>query len=145
MKDKVAKSKDWYEGHAKRPMILFRTFGALVIVLSVCVPFLGTLDESAWKSIALSLVALAIAGLTGLNAFFQWQNQWQGFRQTQFALEHLLSKWKLEIVKVKYHPDKEEALQTAVEATARLLDQAREATVTETGEFFKGVQVLHTK
>lgn len=145
MKAEVAKTKDWYEGHAKRPMILFRTFGALVIVLSVCVPFLGTLDESAWKSIALSLVALAIAGLTGLNAFFQWQSQWQGFRQTQFALEHLLSKWELEIVKVKYHPDKEEALQMAVEVTARLLDQARDATATETGEFFKGIRAPHTK
>lgn len=93
MRDEVARTKSWYEKHAKRSTIVFRSFGAAVIVLSVSVPFLGALGvDDAWKTAALSVVALAIAGLTGLSSFFQWQTQWQGFRQTQFALEHLLSK-----------------------------------------------------
>lgn len=146
MKDEVVKTKVWYEEHAKRSMVKFRVFGVAIIILSVSLPLLGVLSEdSAWKNVALSGVALAIAGLTGLNSFFQWQAQWQGFRQTQFALEYLLSRWELEMFKAKYLPDEEEALRSAMEATARLLDLARDATASETAGFFEGVRTPEAK
>jgi hypothetical protein len=88
--DRVVRTFNWFKRYARRPMILFRTTGVLIIVLSVSVPFLGVL-EGIWRDTVLPIVTLAIAGLTGLSSFFQWQGAWQRFRQTQFALEHLLS------------------------------------------------------
>jgi hypothetical protein len=80
-------------------------------------------------SVVLPIFTLAIAGLAGVNSFFQWQTQWQNFRQTQLALEHLLSKWELEIVQAKAHSEGE-AIGIAVRTTGMLIDLAREATVT---------------
>jgi DNA-binding transcriptional regulator GbsR (MarR family) len=97
------------------------------------------------KTFILPAVAVAIAGLTSFNAFFQWQSQWQGNRQTQYALEHILSKWKIEIVKAKFHRDREKAVEIAIEATSELLDQAREITSATTGDFFKSIQLPTAK
>lgn len=121
-------------------MVLFRAFGVLLILLSVSVPFLSTL-EGVWRTVVLPAVALSIAALTGLNSFFQWQAQWQGFRHTQFALEYLLAKWEMEIIKARHHPDEQQAVEIALTATDMLLDRAREATASETGKFFEGIQL----
>ena len=146
IRDEVVRVKDWHKRHAKRPMVFFRVVGVSIIVLSVSVPFIGALeDESIWKSFVLPVITLAIAGLTGVNAFFQWQTQWQEYRQTQYALEHLLWKWELEIVRAKSYPEEERAIQIAVEATDRLLDLAREATATGTNKFFETTRVPDTR
>lgn len=144
IKKEVVSTKGWFERNSDRPRILFRLVGSLVIILSISVPLLGVLD-GVWNTVVLPVVAIAIAGLTSLNAFFQWQSQWQGNRQTQFALEHLLTKWELEIVEAKFHPDQEKAIKMAIEATSRLLDQAREITSSSTGDYFKSIQLPTTK
>jgi hypothetical protein len=125
-------------------MILFRAVGVLVILLSISVPFLGTL-EGIWRMVILPLTTLLIAALTGLNAFFQWQSQWQGYRQTQYTLEYLLAKWELEIIRAKHCPDPKEATEVALAATHLLLDQAREITASETSGFFAGIQLPATR
>jgi len=140
LKDRVAKTRNWYDRRAPRAMAGFRIVGVTVILLSVSLPFLGTLDGE-WRSIALPVVSLTIAGLTGVNAFLNWQQQWQSFRQTQFTLEYLLQRWELDVIQARYHPDEEEAIAMIYTATQKLLDQAREATASETSEFFKGIQL----
>jgi Protein of unknown function (DUF4231) len=74
--------KDWYASHAQVPFILFRICGVLTILLSVAVPYLGTL-EGRWRSVVLPIVALCVAALTGINSFFQWQLEWSAFRTTE--------------------------------------------------------------
>ena len=140
----VVATKDWYERHSTRPRIFFQIVGSATIILSVLVPFVGTLD-GVWKTLVLPAVTIAIAGLTSLNAFFQWQSQWQGHRQTQFALEHLLSRWDIEIVKARLETDRERAVEIAIEGTIRLLDQAREVTSAQTEDYFKSVQLPAAK
>jgi len=108
------------------------------------VPFLATL-EGVWKELVLPSVAVAIAFLTGLNAFYQWQTQWQGNRETQYALEHLLAKWEVEIVKTRFESDRDKAVDLAIDATDRLLDQAREITSSTAGEFFRNLKIPTAK
>jgi hypothetical protein len=140
LKDRVVKTRNWYDRRAPRSMAGFRIVGVTVILLSVSLPFLGTL-EGAWRSVALPVVSLLIAGLTGVNAFLNWQQQWQSFRQTQFTLEYLLQRWELDVIQARYLPDEEDAIIMIYTATQKLLDQAREATASETSEFFKGTQL----
>jgi len=144
IKKEVVSAKNWFERNSSRPRILFRLVGSVTIILSVLVPFLITLD-GLWKTLILPIATLTIAGLTSINTFFQWQNQWQGNRQTQYALEHLLLKWEIEIVKAKFHMDSEEAMEMAIESTSKLLDQARDITSSTTGDYFKGVQLPNAK
>ena len=130
----------WFSRHANRPRVMFQISGILLIILSVSVPLLGVL-EGVWRDIVLPIAALVIAALTGLNSFFQWQKSWQGRRQTQFALEYLLSKWDLDMTIAKHHSDPEKAIEMAVKATGQLLDRAREITSSETAEYFQGLQL----
>ena len=144
IKGEVVSIKNWFARNSALPRILFWSVGGVIILLSVLVPYLATLD-GIWKTVVLPAVAVAIAGLSSLNAFFQWQSQWQNYRQTQYALEHFLSKWEIEIVKAKFHENPEKAIEIAIEATSKLLDQAREITSSTTSEYFKKIQLPTTK
>lgn len=143
LKESVVQSRNWYRDHAERPMLLFRSAGVLLILLSVSVPFLSTLEGVA-KEVILPIFSLLIAALTGLNAFFQWQSQWQRFRLTQYQLEYLLNRWEFELTQAKHQTDHDLAVQMATDATARLLDRAHEITFQETGEHFKEQQLPST-
>jgi hypothetical protein len=138
-KDDVIKSIEWYKKQAPKQMVLFRTFGVLVILLSVSVPFLGTL-EGLGKTIVLPVVSVLIAGLTGINAFFNWQSQWQQFRLAQFTLENLIARWDFEIMQARSEEDEDKAIDLAVQATRDLMEQASRVTQAETAEFFGGMQ-----
>jgi hypothetical protein len=138
-KDDVIKSIEWYKRQAPKQMVLFRTFGVLVILLSVSVPFLGTL-EGLGKTIVLPVVSVLIAGLTGINAFFNWQSQWQQFRLAQFTLENLIARWDFEIMQARSEEDEDKAIDLAVQATRDLMEQASRVTQAETADFFRGVQ-----
>lgn len=144
IKRKVVAAKDWFARNSARPRILFRLVGGSLILLSVLVPLLATL-EGIWKELVLPSVAVAIAFLTGLNAFYQWQTQWQGNREAQYALEYLLAKWEVETVKARFESDRDKAVVLAIEATDQLLDQAREVTSSTTGEFFKNLKIPTAK
>lgn len=144
IKRKVVAAKDWFARNSARPRILFRLVGGSLILLSVLVPLLATL-EGIWKELVLPSVAVAIAFLTGLNAFYQWQTQWQGNREAQYALEYLLAKWEVETVKARFESDRDKAVDLAIEATDQLLDQAREVTSSTTGEFFKNLKIPTSK
>jgi hypothetical protein len=138
--DRVMPILRWFKTHVTLPRILFRVSGTLIILLSVSLPLLSIVEGPS-RDTLLPIVALMIAGLTGLNSFFQWQNAWQGRRQTQRALEYLLSHWELEMIKAKQHPEPQKAIQLALEATERLLDRTKEVTAAETSEFFQGIQL----
>jgi uncharacterized protein DUF4231 len=130
----------WFEKRARPRMVLFRTAGVLVIVLSVSVPFIAA-QTASWKDTALSIAALIIAMLTGLTSFFRWEQAWRSYRQTQYALEHFRVLWKLRIVEAKHHVSPEEAIKMAIKATDQLLLDARAITSVETSEYFKNVQM----
>jgi hypothetical protein len=140
-KEYVDKNLKWYRDHSRQPAILFRTVGALVIVLSVTVPFLATLDDP-WKSVVLPIVSLLIAGLTGLNSFFQWQGKWQKFLQARLSLEYSAQSWELQVLRARYETDEEKAVRILFDATTKLLDDARAVISTETQEYFTAIPAL---
>lgn len=146
IKDKyiVEHKLQWYEKHLRWPKILFRISGALVIILSVSIPFLTILDGF-WKTTVLPLVALVIAALTGLNAFFRWEGDWKRDLQAHIALEHMLSIWEVQITEAKQEPDVQKGIAKVVQATKQLLDNAKDITATETEEAFKLVQFPQSK
>ena len=146
--DEVTRIKDayvvsqinWYKTHANIPMVLFRLSGILIIFLSVSLPFLATL-EGPWKTIILPIVALLVAGLTGLTSFYRWESDWKGFRETQFTLEYLLVVWDLSIAAAKQEKDEQHAIDIVLQATKQLLDTVHTSTSSETEQFFQRAQI----
>jgi Protein of unknown function (DUF4231) len=140
----VVRRLHWYKTHARTPMLLFRTSGVLVILLSVSLPFLTTL-EGLWKTIVLPVISLLIAGLTGLNSFFQWESGWKGYRQTQFTLDYLLTQWELQIAEAKCQVDVQKGIDMALQATEQLISTTQTTTNVEAEEYFKRVQAARTQ
>jgi hypothetical protein len=140
IKQEVVGARAWFKQHARPRMIFFRVVGVLVIALSVSVPFIAA-QTAPWKDMVVSLAALTIALLTGLNSFFRWEHAWQSYRQTQYALDHLLALWELRIVEAKHQANTQKAIEMAIRATEQLLLDARAITSAETSEYFKQVQM----
>lgn len=136
----VGQKLDWYKAHARTPMLLFRLSGVLVILLSVSLPLLATL-EGFWKTLVLPVVALLVAGLTGLTSFFRWESGWKGYRQAQFTLEYLLTTWELQITEASHQADVQKGIDQALQATRQLLDATHTAVSTEAEEYFKRVHI----
>jgi hypothetical protein len=137
---KVVKLKGWYDSHAQTPQILFRICGVFIILLSVTVPYVGTL-QGRWRSTVLPIMTLSIAGLTGINSFFQWQTQWSGFRSTELNLRFALAQWGTRIAEACYQTDPSMTAKMAIAATDSLLREAREAQSVETGRYFEATRV----
>ena len=97
--------------------------------------------EGLWRTIVLPIVALLVAGLTGLISFFRWESDWKGYRQTQFNLDHLLSIWELKIAQAKLERDTKQAISMVLQATQELLDTTHTTTSAEAEEYFQRVQI----
>lgn len=137
---KDAQQLRYYNERIPRARHLFRISGALIIILSVSIPFLATL-EGVWKNIALPIVALMIAGFTGLNAFFRWESNWKGYVQTKLTLEYMLWVWELRITEARHERDPQNGIEIALKATEQLLNNMQLTTSTESEEYFKRVQI----
>src|SRR5581483_4534647 len=135
---------NWYKANARRPMLLFRIAGVLVILLSVSLPFLTTLD-GLWKTIVLPVISLLIAGLTGLNSFFRWESAWKGYRQTHLTLEYLLTTCELQIAEARCQVDVQKGIDMALQATEQLITMTRTTTSAEAEDYFKRVQIARTQ
>lgn len=122
----------------------FRFASTLIIILSVSIPFLATL-EGLWKSIALPVAALMIAGLTGLSAFYRWETSWKGYMNAQLTLEHMLWMWELRMTGAKHEIDPQKGIEKALNATEQLLRDTQGTITTEAEEYFKSVQVPQNK
>lgn len=133
--EQVVATYSWYRRHARIPRLLFRASGALVILLSISLPFLSSMDYPQ-KPILLSVVALIIAALTGLSSFFAWEQTWKSRRQTEFALAHLLAQWEVRLAAAKHESDPEKKRLRYIESTEQLLVESRAVVASETEEFF---------
>jgi len=137
--EKIERSRAWYAAHATRPRIHFRTIGVLVILLSLSIPLIAVLKFPG-KEIVLSVAAVSIAVATSLNSFFKWEQTWQAFRKTEFALDYLLTQWDLQRVEAMQETDPLKFKQKILEATQQLLSEANKITSSETQEFFDRIE-----
>lgn len=137
-------SLEWYKKHTYSPMRNFRLSSILLIILSASVPLLSILN-GVGQEIVLPAVSVAIATLTGMLTFFNWHGQWTRFVQAKFTIENLMRVWDLEIFKAKHHPNEQEAINLAVDATERLLTASAQAVAQEMGQFSEAIQKLQSK
>ena len=131
-----------YKRNAELSRILFRLCGVVVIVASVSIPVLAAF-EFPRKNLVVSGAALLIAVLTGLNSFYRWESRWRNYRQSQFAMDQLLSEWRLALLEAENKRDQPTSVALALEATRRLLADAKAVRDTESADYFDNVAWPH--
>jgi type IV secretory pathway VirB2 component (pilin) len=130
----------WHKNHAKWHKIYFRVFGVLIIILSTSIPFVVA-REFDNKNVVISIIALGIAALSGINSFFHWQNSWRSYIKTYFALKYLASQWELQILRIEQETDFQKARESALTATENLINGANSFTETDIEDFFKNIEL----
>lgn len=136
----VGQGRRWYAQHTFWPRLWFRVVGAAVILLSVSLPLLAT-QEFPSKSLVVSLVGVLVALLSGLAAFFRWDESWRSNIGARMEVEHLLAVWDLRMLEARHAADAEQGIATAVQATRDLLEAVRQVHVGNTQSFFQNVRL----
>lgn len=141
IKDKyVVKAQvNWYEKDVRLSRFIFNLSSILIIILSVSLPYLATL-EGPWRNVVLPIVALVVAGLTGLSSFFRWDTSTKSHIQAKSMLEFWLSIWELRITEAEHELTVEKAIEKAVTATLQLLENAQNTSSTEIEEHFQSIR-----
>ncbi len=89
---------------------------------------------------ALSVMSVTIAALTGLSSFYRWERTWRGNSSAQMALEQLCAKWQLELTNARLILSPEERVKHVYQATDDLLTNARSVVSSESEGFFSGLR-----
>lgn len=103
---------------------LYRFSGMVVILAGAGLPLLVSLDY-AGKNIAISATGVLVAVVTGLRAFYRWDQSWILLRKTEMAITSALWVW------LAREPD------TDREAAAELMLQVYDIRKFEAEAFFK--------
>src|ERR1700722_13413446 len=76
-----------------------------------------------------------VAGLSGLRAFYQWDQSWKLYRSQELALEALLTRWQLGMMLI-VRSAPADADDQAHALTLGILNEAYESGRTELSDFF---------
>jgi hypothetical protein len=115
----------------------FRYTGVLVIAFSVTLPVLTSVTFSG-RNEALSVLALGVAGLSALRAFFQWDQSWRLYRSQDLTLSALLTRWQMGMMRV-IRTAAPNADDQAHDLTMDILYEAFESGRAELSEFFSSI------
>jgi hypothetical protein len=136
---KIINSYHWYKIHKNRERINFRIAGVTVILSSITIPVISAYSFIG-KDMVVSIIALTIAILSGLNGFFKWEESWQSFNRSELIIQHLIGMWQFQLLEAKSHANASERLFEARKATKHLLDEVGKIISQETENYFSKVE-----
>jgi hypothetical protein len=122
---------------ARRHRGWFRLTGVLTVLFSVSLPALTAVNFSG-RNVVISVLAVAVAALSGLRAFYQWDQSWQLYRSQELALVALLTRWQMAMMRIvkSAAPDADDQAYTL---TLDILNEAYESGRAELSDFFSGM------
>ncbi len=132
----------WYTRNAFPARLFFRLSGTLVIVFSVTIPAIAAVPAESFpdKDMVISVMALGIAILSGLNAFYKWGEKWQSFVRAALGIKHLIAVWQMELQDARFIEDGEQRMKIANDATKKLIEETGTIVSQETEQYFSKVK-----
>jgi len=127
--------RDRYRRRANSHQLYYRLGGLTTLILGVTLPLLAGLRFS-HRDIAISIVSITVAALTGLREFYRWDDMWSLLRRTENALTDALLRWELAISEIIQSVDPAAGPHDCYTATEELLATVRTIRDSETERFF---------
>ncbi|MFD4668940.1 DUF4231 domain-containing protein [Lentzea sp. NPDC058450] len=127
--------RTFYDARAHWHRRFYRLSGTLVIVVGAALPVPTSLDYPG-KALTISLAGLLVAGLTGLRAFYRWDQSWVLLRNSEMAVTAAYLEWK---ATPGNFPASDEPEQRAVQekAASAFIDRLGELRKLEATRYFK--------
>ncbi len=125
--------REFYDRRAHWHRRLYRTSGIVVIVIGAALPVLAALSYPG-KSLTVSLAGVVVAALTGLRAFYRWDQSWVVMRTTERAVTEAYLRWRVQLDGDHGDPA---LLDRRKAATQELLTRLGELRLTEADAYFR--------
>jgi hypothetical protein len=134
VRNRVCETVGESKSHANWANFMFRVCGSLVVLLSATLPLVSAINKP-WKSLVASAMAVSIAALTGLNAFYDFQGTWGKSRLAQYQLRYEIMIWDQAISSALALPPSEQ-LSAMNSATNRLMQSWNAGAMRRANEYF---------
>jgi hypothetical protein len=132
---------DYYRSRAPRRRRMFRACGFCLLFLSISLPFLIQSAPLAERAQVASILSWLIALVGSALSFFNWQQGWQLYMQTQLKLQFALSEWEARVAEARVAASDDEGLAVLRQALSQLMKTVNDAVASETAQYFEGVKV----
>jgi hypothetical protein len=136
---------DFYRTRAPKRRKMFRSAGFCLLFLSISLPFFTQSAPAQDRAQVASVLSWLIALVGSALSFFNWQQGWQLYMQTQLKLQFALSEWEVRIAQARIAASDDEGVAILKEALAQLMKTVNEAVINETAQYFDAVKVPATK
>jgi hypothetical protein len=136
---------DFYRTRAPKRRKMFRTAGFCLLFLSISLPFLTQSAPEQDRAQVASVLSWLIALVGSALSFFNWQQGWKLYMQTQLKLQFALSEWEARTVEARVAVSDAEGIAILREALAQLMKTVNEAVANETAQYFDAVKAPATK
>jgi hypothetical protein len=131
----------YYRTRAPQRRKMFRAAGFCLLFLSISLPFLTQSAAVQDRAQVASVLSWLIALVGSALSFFNWQQGWQLYMQTQLKLQFALSEWEARTAEARIAASDEEGLAILKEALQRLTKTVNEAVANETAQYFEAVKM----
>lgn len=130
--DYALRVRDFYDRRAHWHRRFYRATGVIVIMIGAALPVLVA-PTYPGKQITVSLAGTIVAALTGLRAFYRWDDSWVVMRTTERAVTEAYWQWRAQL-----DGDLgDAAADTRAAATQALLARLGELQLRESESYFK--------
>ncbi|MFD4639900.1 DUF4231 domain-containing protein [Lentzea sp. NPDC058436] len=129
--------RTFYDVRARWHRRFYRISGMLVILVGASLPVLTSLDYTG-KELVISLAGVVVAGLTGLRAFYRWDQSWILLRNSEMAVTAAYLEWKTAPGNFPVSEDAEQRL-VQEKAACAFIDKLGELRKQEATTYFKDV------
>jgi hypothetical protein len=136
---------DFYRTRAPKRRKMFRTAGFCLLFLSISLPFFTQSAPEQDRAQVASVLSWLIALVGSALSFFNWQQGWKLYMQTQLKLQFALSEWDARTVEARVAASDDEGIAILREALAQLMKTVNEAVANETAQYFDAVKLPVTK
>jgi hypothetical protein len=136
---------DFYRTRAPKRRKMFRTAGFCLLFLSISLPFLTQSAPEQDRAQVASVLSWLIALVGSALSFFNWQQGWKLYMQTQLKLQFALAEWEARTVEARVAVSDAEGIAILREALAQLMKTVNEAVANETAQYFDAVKAPATK
>jgi hypothetical protein len=131
----------FYRSRAPQRRKMFRACGFCLLFLSISLPFLTQSAPLAERAQVASVLSWLIALVGSALSFFNWQQGWQLYMQTQLKLQFALSEWEARVAEARVAANDDEGLAILRQALGQLMKTVHDAVAGETAQYFEGVKV----
>lgn len=98
-RNKIVLEQKNFDRRATKNRIYYRVFGIILVICSVLIPYFSN-SRFKHSKIVVSVLAILVAFITSIGAFFNWEGNWKGCRSADYNYIHEIRMWDIDVITI---------------------------------------------